>query len=177
MDRGNLTTAKTEIDGTPAYEENYALDRLGNWNVFAKKVNGSVTLFQARIHNAANELTTIAGLATHIAHDRAGNMTKTPTVASFSHHINLTFDAWNRLVKAKTTRRPRSRWSSTSTTASIGGCGKRPARPRRCFTTMPTGSCWRSGGKPPLESFAIHAQYIRDCVTSTILFVGFEQRR
>jgi len=56
-------------------------------------------LDQSRTHNAANELTQIAGSSSHVAHDRCGNMTRIPKPDDWSAHYDLTYDAWNRLVK------------------------------------------------------------------------------
>ena len=59
----------------------------------------STSLDQDRSHNDANEITDIDSSSTHVAHDAVGNMTKVPKSDSWSAHYDLTYDAWNRLVK------------------------------------------------------------------------------
>jgi len=79
------------------------LDATGNWSNYKKDDDGDETwdLDQNRTHNAVNEMTAIAGISTHVAHDRAGNMTKTPKPDDWNAHFDLTYDAWNRLVKVE----------------------------------------------------------------------------
>ena len=98
-DRGELNEGKTAISGTPGKEEDWTLDALGNWSAYVQKTSGSTDLSQARTHNLGNELTQIDSSSTHVAEDAAGNMTKVPKPSSWSAHYDLTFDAWNRLVK------------------------------------------------------------------------------
>ena len=56
---------------------------------------------QARTHNAANETTEIDSSSSHVAEDRAGNMTRVPKPGDWSTHYHLTFDAWNRLTEVR----------------------------------------------------------------------------
>ncbi|MGE0376311.1 MAG: hypothetical protein AB7I48_28860 [Planctomycetaceae bacterium] len=61
--------------------------------------------YQTRTHNDANEITDITettgpSWATP-AHDAAGNMTTIPKQTSLTSAYNLTWDAWNRLVKVQ----------------------------------------------------------------------------
>ena len=60
---------------------------LGNWLAYDQK-----DTLQTRTHNAANEIVTIDGSTTSITTDSNGNMTR---ILGF----DLTFDAWNRLVR------------------------------------------------------------------------------
>jgi RHS repeat-associated protein len=87
--------------GTKSFGESWTLDMTGNWSSLKQDTNGDGTweLDQARTHDAANEIATIAGLATHVAHDRAGNMIRLPKPDNWAAHFDLTYDAWNRLVK------------------------------------------------------------------------------
>src|SRR5690606_1812737 len=83
------------------FAESWALDMTGNWPTFQQDTDGDGTwdLDQSRTHNAANELTQIAGSTAHVAEDRDGNMTRIPKPDNWSAHYDLTWDAWNRLVK------------------------------------------------------------------------------
>ena len=93
------------ISGTPAIEEDWTLDALGNWPSYAHKTSGATDLNQTRTHDLANELTQINSSNTHVAEDGAGNMTKLPKPSSWSAHYDLSFDAWNRLVGVADTGR------------------------------------------------------------------------
>jgi RHS repeat-associated protein len=102
MQRGQLNAAKTGLaSGTKSFGESWSLDMTGNWGNVKQDTNGDGTweLDQARTHDAANEIATIAGLTTHVAHDRAGNMPRLPKPDNWAAHFDLTYDAWNRLVK------------------------------------------------------------------------------
>ena len=76
--QGALNAGKTGISGTPTAEEDFSYDPTGNSSNYQVKAGGSTTLNQARTHNADNEITTLAGAATLVGYDQAGNMTKTP---------------------------------------------------------------------------------------------------
>jgi len=99
-DRGDLNVGKTAIS-TLTLGQDWDLDQLGNWPNFTEDTDGNGTndLNQNRTHNDANEITQIDAATTHVSHDAAGNMTKTPKPTSWSAHHDLTWDAWNRLVK------------------------------------------------------------------------------
>ncbi|MFO0425215.1 MAG: RHS repeat domain-containing protein, partial [Planctomyces sp.] len=99
-DRGDLNGGKTAIT-TLAFSQDWDEDQLGNWTNFTEDSdgNGSNDLNQNRSHNDANEITQVDASATHVDHDAAGNMTKTPKPGIWSSHYDLTWDAWNRLVK------------------------------------------------------------------------------
>ena len=98
--RGDINVGHTAISAKN-FAEDWTLDMTGNWPAFKQDTDGNGTwdLNQSRTHDAANEITQIAGSSSHVAHDRAGNMTKTPKPDNWSAHYDLTFDAWNRLVK------------------------------------------------------------------------------
>ena len=83
------------------FGQDWDLDQLGNWPNFTQDNDGNGTndLNQNRTHNDANEVTQIDASATHIAHDAAGNMTTVPKPTNWSGHNDVTWDAWNRLVK------------------------------------------------------------------------------
>ncbi|MCA9182811.1 MAG: RHS repeat-associated core domain-containing protein, partial [Planctomycetales bacterium] len=48
FDRGELNSAKTAITGTPAKEEDWTLDDLGNWSGYIQKTAGTTDLNQQR---------------------------------------------------------------------------------------------------------------------------------
>jgi hypothetical protein len=79
LQRGDLSGDRQSITSRN-FAESWSLDTTGNWATYKKDDDGNGTwdLDQARTHNAANEIAQIAGSSTHVAHDRAGNMTKTP---------------------------------------------------------------------------------------------------
>jgi hypothetical protein len=101
--QGTLNGSHTGISGTPAAEEDFTYDPTGNWTNYEIQAAGSPTLEQARTHNLDNEITTLAGDASLVAYDQAGNMTTTPQPndASWSSTYTLTWDAWNRLVQVQ----------------------------------------------------------------------------
>ena len=104
LERGNLNANKDDIvSGTEQFAEEWGLDPLGNWSTFKQDTDGDGDwdLDQTRDHNKANEIDEIDDSSTHVAHDAAGNMTKTPKPDDWSAHYNLTYDAWNRLVKVE----------------------------------------------------------------------------
>ena len=103
LTRGQLNSGKTGISGTPAKEEDWTLDALGNWPTYVHKTNGTTDLNQSRTHDLANEMTQINSSNTHVAEDAAGNMTKLPKPSNWSAHYDLTYDAWNRLVSVSDT--------------------------------------------------------------------------
>jgi len=101
MQRGDLNANRDAIvGGTKTFAEDWSLDMTGNWSTYKQDHDGDGIweLVQSRTHNAANELTHIAGASTHVAHDRAGNMIRIPKPEDWSDHYHLEYDAWNRLV-------------------------------------------------------------------------------
>ncbi len=75
-------------------------DPTGNWTNFKQDTDGDNDwdLDQNRTHNEANEIATVAGASTHVAHDRAGNIIRAPKPSNWADHYHLEYDAWNRLV-------------------------------------------------------------------------------
>lgn len=102
LKRGTLNAGRTGISGTPAWQEDFTYDPIGNWNAYVTKVSGTTTLNQTRTHNRANELTAVNGSGTTVGEDAAGNMVKVPAVGSWGTANDLEYDAWNRLVRVKT---------------------------------------------------------------------------
>ena len=109
LDRGQLNTGKTGINGTPTWEEDWNYDGTGNWHgsssAYVTKVSGTTTLDQNRSHNVVNEITNIStntGTAWPTpAQDAAGNLTSLPQPLNLGRSYTLTWDAWNRLMTVK----------------------------------------------------------------------------
>ena len=100
MQRGKLNANKNGIASGKNYEDNFAFDATGNWTTYKQDTTGAgFSLTQARTYNKANEIATIAGASTYVAHDLNGNMTKCVKPSSWSAAFMLVYDAWNRLVK------------------------------------------------------------------------------
>jgi YD repeat-containing protein len=90
---------------SPAKEQDFALDPLGNWLGFLTKSAGTKDLNQSRSHSKANE---IAGISETVGpawadpvHDRAGNMTTIPKPGDMTGGYTGVYDAWDRLVEVK----------------------------------------------------------------------------
>ena len=102
MQRGQLNSTKNGIASGKNYEDNFAFDATGNWTTYKQDLTGAgFTLNQARTHNKANEIATIAGASTHVSHDANGNMTKCVKPGDWNAAFTLIYDAWNRLVQVK----------------------------------------------------------------------------
>ena len=124
------TQSGSSISGTPAREEDWTLDQLGNWPGFVQKAAGSTTLDQTRYHNAVNEIDGNGGASITAstgtnwadpAYDTAGNMTSMPNSQSLSANLTLKYDAWNRLVEVKN-------GGTTVQTNEFDGLGRRIVR-------------------------------------------------
>ncbi len=101
LQRGQLNANKDGLVAeSKTFAEQWTLDPTGNWTNFKQDTdgNGSWNRDQNRTHNEANEVATIAGASTHVAHDVAGNMIRAPKPSDWSDHYHLVYDAWNRLV-------------------------------------------------------------------------------
>ena len=82
--------------------ERFHYDTTGNW--LAYQQNGTL---QTRTHNAANEIVSVDGSDTSLRTDAAGNMTRIPNPKAVpgptvAQNLNLTYDAWNRLIRVST---------------------------------------------------------------------------
>ncbi|HLA85370.1 MAG TPA: RHS repeat-associated core domain-containing protein, partial [Thermoguttaceae bacterium] len=124
LDRGALDEGKTAISGTPAWEEDWSLDELDNWNDYLQKTGGSTQLDQSRLHNKANEIdddnnhanqpsgSITATTGTNWAdptHDAAGNMTTIPKQSPALAYTGV-YDAWNRLVRLQSGQDPEAEY-------------------------------------------------------------------
>lgn len=76
------TLSGSTIGGTPANEEDWTLDGLGNWPGHAQKTTDTATLNQSRTASPANEISgipaSVGSTRTTSAYDLAGNMTTIP---------------------------------------------------------------------------------------------------
>ena len=83
-------------------QQQWTLDSLGNWTNVKEDRNGDGhnELDQNRSYNKANELTSVGGANAHVGFDAAGNRTRL-TKPSFASHLDLKYDAWNRLVEVR----------------------------------------------------------------------------
>ena len=99
--RGELNVAHDAlVANSKTFAEQWTLDPTGNWSEFKQDTDGDGDwdLDQDRDHTTANEVLEIDDATTHVAHDRAGNMTRIPKPSDWSSHYHLVYDAWNRLV-------------------------------------------------------------------------------
>jgi RHS repeat-associated protein len=105
MDRGELNGTKTGITGTPAREEDWSLDPLGNWSGYVQKTSGTTNLDQSRAVNRVNEITDISETTGTSwitpSYDKNGNMSVVPRPDDLANGYTCTYDAWNRLVKVE----------------------------------------------------------------------------
>jgi YD repeat-containing protein len=96
LKRGTLTgSPPSGISGTPTWEEDFTFDPTGNWSNYTNSIIGS----QNRTHNTSNEIVAIAGSSTLIAYVANGNTTLASKPTDWTTAYNLTYDAWNRMVK------------------------------------------------------------------------------
>ncbi|WP_339910566.1 RHS repeat-associated core domain-containing protein [Symmachiella dynata] len=93
------------IAGTPANEEDWTLDALGNWSGYLTKTNGTTGLNQSRTTNEANEISdvteSIGPSWSTPTYDASGNMTTVPKPGDPTLTYTATYDAFNRLVKVE----------------------------------------------------------------------------
>jgi RHS repeat-associated protein len=105
MARGDLNGTKDAISGTAVKEEDYTLDPTGNWSGFITKASGTIDLNQTRSHSKANEVSSISETVGSAwidpVQNLVGNMTQMPKPIDPTTRIHLSYDAWNRLVEAK----------------------------------------------------------------------------
>ncbi len=96
-------------------EEHFAYDAAGNWLGYTTKANGATSLDQRRAHNDLNQITSLSTAnaawdaetnplaSDKVHHDANGNMLLLPhgPAGEWDQSMKLTWDAWNRLVKAE----------------------------------------------------------------------------
>jgi len=124
MQRGTLNSAHTAITGTPAKQQNWTLDPLGNWNDFSTQTSGATDLSQTRTHDKDNQITGFSSTpawATPPGYDAAGNMTSFPKPDSPANTFTTTYDAWNRMATVSDS-------SGTVATYQYDGKGRRTVK-------------------------------------------------
>ncbi|MGH7132143.1 MAG: RHS repeat-associated core domain-containing protein, partial [Phycisphaerales bacterium] len=96
--RGQLSGSPPSLTATTG-SLSWTLDNLGNWTRQSVKDSAGHWKDEDRTHNATNELTAIGSDAR--LYDANGNLRRVRTGTSTDKQ-KLTYDAWNRLVKAET---------------------------------------------------------------------------
>ncbi len=101
--QGDLNAGRTDITGTPAFQETWTLESHGNTRQLVQTTSGTTTLNQTRTHTKANEVTTIAAtVGTNWGDgvlDRNGFMTRVPKPGNEGQRWRLTSDAWLRVMR------------------------------------------------------------------------------
>jgi RHS repeat-associated protein len=104
MKRGQLSGGTIS---SPTKEQDWTLDKTGNWSNFTTKTSGSTDLNQTRTHSPVNQINgiseTIGGSWVDPRYDEAGNTTTFPQVADPTLTYSATYDAWNRMVTVSDT--------------------------------------------------------------------------
>ncbi|MDR1384698.1 MAG: hypothetical protein LBJ67_12770 [Planctomycetaceae bacterium] len=88
-----------------SYQDNVTFDATGNFASYKQDSNsdGKFDLNQNRAHNKVNEIYSIGDSTANTDVDANGNMTKVVKPDNWSAAYTLVYDAWNRLVQAKST--------------------------------------------------------------------------
>jgi hypothetical protein len=123
MQQGTLNSDKTGITGTPATEQDWSLNQVGNWLSYQNKVSGTTTLDQSRTHSTVNEITALSSTPswfTPPVYDGAGNLSGFPSASSAGTKQTGIYDAWNRLAEVD---RSSSGSVGTSTSSSSSPSG------------------------------------------------------
>ncbi|MDZ4818681.1 MAG: RHS repeat-associated core domain-containing protein, partial [Planctomycetota bacterium] len=176
-DKGTLSG--TTIGGTPAKEQDWTLDDLGNWGAYVEKAAGSTTLNQVRTNNKVNEITGISASTGDDWYDptfdAAGNMRTGPKPGAPKDNdangrkLRNTWDAWNRLVKAEVSPTNVSTWTNVIT-CEYDGLNRRIAKVDKTGMGDVTYDYYYDGHQiietrkdadtDPLEQFVWHTYYI-----------------
>jgi len=122
FDKGTLSG--TTITGTPAREQDWTLDALGNWSGLVVKTSGTTNLNQSRTHNVVNEITGITASTGDNwydpTYDAAGNMATGPKPSApkdsdaNGRKFKYTYDAWQRLVKVEESPTNTTTWTTVN---------------------------------------------------------------
>ena len=100
---GNLNLNQSAIAAVPEELELFTFDPTGNWSAYQKNEDGSSSIDQSRVNNRDNQVTQFDDSNAGVAYDANGNATSMPPdkAGDFTKHYQLTWDAWNRLVKVE----------------------------------------------------------------------------
>jgi len=122
FDKGTLSGST--ITGTPAREQDWTLDALGNWSGLVVKTSGTTDLNQSRTHNVVNEITGITASTGDNwydpTYDAAGNMATGPKPSApkdsdaNGRKFKYTYDAWQRLVKVEESPTNTTTWTTVN---------------------------------------------------------------
>ena len=176
-DKGTLSGST--ISGTPATEQDWTLDDLGNWGTYVEKTAGSTTLNQSRTNNKVNEITGISASTGDDWYDptfdAAGNMRTGPKPGApkdsdaNGRKLRNTWDAWNRLVKVEVSPTNASTWTDVIT-CEYDGLSRRIVKVDKTGMGNVTYDYYYSGQQivetrqdadtDPLEQFVWHTYYI-----------------
>lgn len=99
LQRGTLDVEGSALTGTPIWEEGFAYDPSGNCIQYKTYVDGVVNLDQVRGYNSVNEVIAVDSSSDSVGYDLSGNMTRTRKFSGSGGVVELSYDAWNRLVK------------------------------------------------------------------------------
>jgi len=109
------------------FEQQWTLDKLGNWSQFNQDDSGDGTfdLQQTRTQNQVNEITAIGAAAGPVwptpQYDAAGNTTRFPKPVDPTDSFTAVYDAWNRMVKVLEPAAGGSSSNSSSDSSSSSG--------------------------------------------------------
>ncbi|MDF1813853.1 MAG: RHS repeat-associated core domain-containing protein [Verrucomicrobiales bacterium] len=99
---GTLNDNRTAIGGVAAEDESWNYDETGNWLNYSKAEDGTVSINETRTNNESNQIKTIDGFSSGIAHDLNGNVTLLPTGEGLTGPSRtLKWDGWNRLIEVR----------------------------------------------------------------------------
>ncbi|MDO4574991.1 MAG: RHS repeat-associated core domain-containing protein [Planctomycetia bacterium] len=172
--------------------EHFHYDSTGNWLAYSQN-----DTLQTRTHNAANEIVTLDGSDISIRTDASGNMTRIPnprlgetsaSAASFFYatrrfaaprknvstqpqNLNLTYDAWNRLVRVTSSD------GTTIATYAYDGLNRRilkttPTETRRFYYNRNWQCLLETAENQPSIHYTWGLRYIDDLVCR---HVGFDK--
>jgi RHS repeat-associated protein len=99
MKRGQLSSGTIS---SPTKDQDWTLDKTGNWTGFLTKTSGTTDLNQTRTHSPVNQINGISqstGSAwVNPTYDEAGNTLAMPQVGDPTLNYTATYDAWNRMT-------------------------------------------------------------------------------
>jgi len=84
--------------GVAAGSKTWSLDGLGNWTSVGSYDGSGLSVAEARVHNASNEIASIGGVLRK--YDPSGNLREVGGASGDPVHEVYHYDAWNRLTRA-----------------------------------------------------------------------------
>ncbi len=160
-DRGDLMPASgppyTGIDpATRRQMEVFTFDETGNRPGYFSQ---TPPLAQGRGHDRANQIISITGPAGVVqpAYDPAGNMTRMPRPGNWSAAADLTWDAWNRLVRIRDHSSSSSSASSSSESSSSSSSHSSSPSSSSSSSSSSDSSSGSSSSSSIIESSSSHS--------------------